>query len=78
MTPTQPTTDLNQPKMHGISSYHVANEGTDEEKLSHSTQRSFYKEQFQGMSLKKQESLECTLTYSLELGSFQDPHTSSS
>ena len=29
-TPTQPTTDLDQPKMHGISSHHLTNEGTGE------------------------------------------------
>ena len=51
--PTQPTTDLDQPKMHGISSHHLANEGTGEEKLSHSTQWSLYKEQLQGMPLEE-------------------------
>ena len=56
-TPTQPTTNLDQPKMHGISSHHLANEGTGEEKLSHSTQWSLYKEQLQGMPLKKQDIL---------------------
>ena len=55
--PTQPTTNLDQPKMHGISSHHLANEGTDEEKLFHSTQQSLYKEQLQGMPLKKQDIL---------------------
>ena len=55
MTPTQPTIDLNQPKMHDTSSHHLANGGTGEEKLSHSTQQSLYKEQLQGMPLKKQD-----------------------
>ena len=41
--------------MHGISLHHLTDEGTDEEKLSHSTQWSLYKEQLQGMPLKKQE-----------------------
>ena len=55
--PTQPTTNLNQSKMHGISSHHLGNEGTDEEKLAHSTQWSLYKEQLQGMPLRKQDIL---------------------
>ena len=33
-TPTQPTTDLDQPEMHVISSHHLINERTSEEKLS--------------------------------------------
>ena len=33
-TPTQPTTNLEKPKMHGISSHHLSDEGTSEEKLS--------------------------------------------
>ena len=53
MTPTQPTTDLNQPKMHGTSSQHLVRDGTGEEKLSHSTQQSLYKDQLKGMPLKK-------------------------
>ena len=32
--PIQPTTDLNQSKMHGNSSHHLGNEGTDEEAVS--------------------------------------------
>ena len=54
VAPTQPTTNLDQPEMHGVSSHHSANGGTGEEKLSHSTQQSLYKKQLQGMPLKKQ------------------------
>ena len=43
--------------MHGTSSHHLANEGTGEEKLSHSTQQFLYKEHLQGMPLEKQDIL---------------------
>ena len=71
--PTQPTTDLDQPKMHGISSHHLANEGTDEEKLSHSTQWSLYKEQLQGMPLKKQDILRVYSDVFTRIGKFPGP-----
>ena len=73
MTPTQPTTNLNQPKMHGASSHHLANEGTGEEKLSHSTQWSLYKEQLQGMSLKKQDILRVYYDVFTRIGKFPGP-----
>ena len=55
--PTQPTTNLDQLKMHGISSHHLANEGIGEEKMSQSTHQSLNKKQLQGMPLKKQDIL---------------------
>ena len=72
-TPTQPTTDLDQPEMHGVSSYHSANEGTGEEKLSHSTQWSLYKEQLQGMPLKKQDILRVYSDVFTGIGKFPGP-----
>ena len=72
-TPTQPTTDLDQPKMHGISSHHLGNEGTGEEKLSHSTQQSLYKEQLQGMPLKKQDILRVYSDIFTRIGKFPGP-----
>ena len=71
--PTQPTTNLDQPKMHGISSHHLANEGTGEEKLSHSTQQSLYKEQLQGMPLKKQDILRVYSDVFTRIGKFPGP-----
>ena len=73
VTPTQPTTNLDQPKMHGISSHHLANEGTGEGKLSHSTQQSLYKEQVQGMSLKKQDILRVYSDVFTGIGKFPGP-----
>ena len=71
--PTQPTTDLDQPKMHGNLTHHLANEGTGEEKLSHSTQWYFYKEQLQGMSLKKQDILRVYSDVFTRIGKFPGP-----
>ena len=71
--PTQPTTNLDQSKMHGISSHHLVNEGTDEEKLSHSTQQSLYKEQLQGMPLKKQDILRVYSDVFTGIGKFPGP-----
>ena len=70
---TQPTTDLDQPKMHGISSHHLGNEGTGEEKLSHYTQWSLYKEQLQGMPLKKQDILRVYSDVFTRIGKFPGP-----
>ena len=41
----QPKTDLEQSQMHGDLTQHLTKKATDEEKLSHSTQWSLYKEQ---------------------------------
>ena len=54
---TQPTTNLEQHQMHGKSFLHWSDEGTGKEKLSNSTQSSLYKDQLQGISLKKQDIL---------------------
>ena len=70
VTPTQPTTNLEQTDMHGISSHHLTNEGTSEEKLSHSTQWSLYKEQLQGMPLKKQDILRVYSDVFTRIGKF--------
>ena len=69
----QPTTNLDQPMMHGISSHHFGNEGTDEEKLSHSTQQSLYKKQLQGMPLKKQDILRVYSDIFTRIGKFPGP-----
>ena len=73
VTPTHPTTNLEKPKMYGISSHHLANEGTGEEKLSHSTQWSLYKEQLQGMPLKKQDILRVYSDVFMRIGKFPGP-----
>ena len=73
MTPTQPTTNLDQPEMHGVSSHHLTNEETGEEKLSHSTQQSLYKEQLQGMPLKKQDILRVYSDVFTGIGKFPGP-----
>ena len=70
--PTQPKTNLDQSKMHGDSSHHLRNEGT-EEKLSHSTQWSLYKEQLQGMPLKKQDILRVYSDVFTGIGKFSGP-----
>ena len=59
--------------MHGISSYHLENEETDEEKLSHSTQWSLYKEQLQVMPLKKQDILRVYSNVFTGMGKFPGP-----
>ena len=71
--PTQPKTNTDQSKMHGISSHHLGNEGTDEEKVSHSTQQSLYKEQLQGMPLKKQDILRVHPDVFTGIGKFSGP-----
>ena len=71
--PTQPTTDCNQPKMHGTSSHHLANEGTGEEKLSQPTQQSHYKEQLQGIPLKKHDILRMYSDIFTGIGKFLGP-----
>ena len=59
--------------MHGISSHHLTNEGTGKEKLSHSTQQSIYKEQLQGMPLKKQDVLRVYSDVFTRIGKFPGP-----
>ena len=74
----QPKTDLEQCKMHDDLTQHLTKIGTGEEKLSHSTQQSLYKEQLQGIPLKKQDILRVYSDVFTRIGSFQDLHTSSS
>ena len=71
--PTQSITNLDQPKMHGNSTHHLANEGTGEEKLSHSAQWSLYKEQLQGVPLKKQDILRVYSDVFTRIGKFPGP-----
>ena len=59
--------------MHGNSTHHSANEGTGEENLSHSTQQSLYKEQPQGMPLKKQDILRVYSDVFTRIGKFPGP-----
>ena len=68
--PTQPKTNLNKSKMHGNPSHHLGNEGIEEEKLSHSTQWSLYKEQLQGVPLKKQDILRVYSDVFTRIGKF--------
>ena len=71
--PTQATTNLDQSKMHGNSSHHLGNEGTEEEKQSHSTEWSLYKEQLQGMPLKKQDIPRVNSDVFTRIGKFLGP-----
>ena len=70
---TQPKTDLEQCQMHGDSTQHLTKKGTNEEKLSHSTQRSLYKEQLQGIPLKKQDILRVYSDVFTGIGKFPGP-----
>ena len=63
----QPTTNLEQHQMHGKSFLHWSDEGTGEEKLSNSTQWSLYKDQLQGIPLKKQDILRVYSVVSTEI-----------
>ena len=71
--PTQPTTDLDQPQMYGITSHHLSDGGTGEEKLSHSTQWSLYKEQLQSVPLKKLDILRVYSDVLTRIGKFPGP-----
>ena len=68
----QPTTNLEQHQMHGESFLHWSDEGTGEEKLSNSTQQSLYKDQLQGISLKKQDILRVYSVVSTGIGKSPD------
>ena len=70
MTPTQPTTHLDNAKMQGDSVLHSQNEGTSAEKCSHSTKWSITKDQLQGMPLTKQDILEVYSDISTRIGKF--------
>ena len=74
--PTWPTTDLDQPQMHG-NLIHLSDEGTGEEKLIPLSSLST-RSNFKACHWRNRTSLECTQMYSPELGSFQDLCTSSS
>ena len=66
----QPKTDLEQCQMHADLFQHLTKKGTDEEKLSHSTQWSLYKEQLQGIPLKKQDILRVYSDVFTRIGKF--------
>ena len=53
--------------MHGKSFLHWSDEGMGEEKLSDSTQWSLYKDQLQGISLRKQDILRVYSVVSIEI-----------
>ena len=59
--------------MHGDLTQHLTKKGTDEEKLSHSTQQSLYKEQLQGIPLKKQDILRVYSDLFTRIGKFPGP-----
>ena len=59
--------------MHGDLTQHLTKKGTDEEKLSHSTQQSLYKEQLQGIPLKKQDILRVYSDVFTRIGKFPGP-----
>ena len=69
----QPKTDLEQCQMHSDSTQHLTKKGTDEEKLSHSTQWFLYKEQLQGVPLKKQDILRVYSDIFTRIGKFPGP-----
>ena len=58
--------------MHGDLTQHLTKKGTDE-KLSHSTQWSLYKEQLQGIPLKKQDILRVYSDVFTRIGKFPGP-----
>ena len=58
--------------MHGESFLHWSGEGTGEEKLSNSTQQSLYKDQLQGISLKKQGILRVYSVVTTRIGKSSD------
>ena len=59
--------------MNGISSHHLGNGGTDEEKLFHSTQWYLYRMQLQGIPLKKQNILRVYADIFTRIGKFPGP-----
>ena len=59
--------------MHGNLNKHLSDEGTSGEKLSHSTQWSLYKEQLQGIPLKKQDLLRVYSDVFTRIGKFPGP-----
>ena len=59
--------------MHGYLTQHLTKKGTEEEKLSHSTQQSLYKEQLQGVPLKKQDILRVYSDVFTGIGKFPGP-----
>ena len=69
MTPTQPkqpSKHLDNLIVHGECDSHCENEGTGLETLNCSNKHSIAKDDLQGAPLMKEESLMCTLTFSLE------------
>ena len=59
--------------MHGDLTQHLTKNGTGEEKLSHSTQWSLYKEQLQGIPLKKQDILRLYSDVFIRIRKFPGP-----
>ena len=72
-TPTQPTVNSDNAKMHVDLSHHCGNEGSAKEKPSHSNKWSLTKEQLQGMPLMKQDILEAYSDVFTGIGKFPGP-----
>ena len=73
MTPTQPTVNSDNAKMHVDLSQHCGNEGSAKEKPSHSNKQSLTKEQLQGVPLMKQDILEAYSDVFTRIGKFPGP-----
>ena len=72
-TPTQPTVNSDNAKMHVDLSDHCENEGSAKEKPSHSSKWSLTKEQLQGMPLMKQDIFEVYSDIFIGIGKFPGP-----
>ena len=73
MTPTQPTVNSDNTKMHVDLSHHCRNGGSAKEKPSHSNKQLLTKEQLQGMPLMKQDILEAYSDVFTRIGKFPGP-----
>ena len=72
-TPTQPTVNSDNPKMHVDLSHHCENAVSAKEKPSHSNKRSLTKEQLQGVPLTKQDILDAYSDVFTRIGKFPGP-----
>ena len=70
---SEPKTNLDQHQMHVDLTQHLTKKGTSEEKLPHSMQQSLYKEQLQGIPLKKQDILRVYSDTFTGIGKFPGP-----
>ena len=72
-TPTQPTVNSENTKIHVDLSHHCGNEGSAKEKPSHSNKWSLTKEQLQGVPLMKQDILKAYSDIFTGIGKFPGP-----